>query len=136
MEEEEENKENIESDLQLFFNGIIGTEVDIIPQEIESDEDYFDDLLMNLEESINRQDASMIYGGIDLEQVTGPLWYVLENYMNLIYGEEAYKMIMWYLLERWDEEGNVKPWIDIDNKEYKIENRKELWKFIHYNFLK
>lgn len=132
---QDNNIDNIKNDLQYFFNKMIGAKVDFIDKQIENDEDLFEELIGSLEESIKAQELVLIHGGIDVEKIVGPLWWPLECYMSMVYGEEAFDMIMWYLFGRWNEDGSIKNWVDIDGKEYPIGDKRELWKFIHYNFL-
>ena len=132
--EEENRKEDLEN-LHLFFKKIIGGEVEFVDKKIESNEDIFVDLLDKLEQSIETQNLIFMHGEISVEKIVEPLWYVLESFMMLNWGEEGYGLVMWYLFDRWDEEGNVIEWEDLDGKTYKIDSKKELWKFIEYNFI-
>jgi len=122
------------NDLAFFFKKIIGGNVSFSENIPNDREKIFITFMKKLEESIELEDIILIHSGINLSKVLDPIWDVVDNFIILLYGEEAHGVCMWYLLERFDEEGNIRPWVDIDNKEYEILSLKELWKFIEFNF--
>lgn len=131
---ENRNPEEIE-DLSLFFKKIVGVEVKFTEKLSDNEEDNFLLIMKRLEQSIELEELVLIHGGISVDKIVDPLWYVLENFIMMYYGEPSYELIMWYLFNRFDENGDVQEWEDMDGKTYKIETKKELWKFLTYNFL-
>ena len=96
--------------------------------------------LSNLNLNFNHYlDSDIIFdeSGIDLKKITDPLWLVVENMMKMLYGEEATEMIMWYLFERFNEEGKLLELYDeITKKKYRIKTPKDLFAFIKHRFPK
>ena len=131
---ENRNPEEIE-DLSLFFKKIVGVDVKFTEKLSDNEEDNFLLIMKRLEQSIEAEDAVMYHGGISVDKIVDPLWFVLENFIMMYYGDPSYELIMWYLFYRFDENGDIQEWEDMDGKTYKIATKKELWKFLTYNFL-
>ena len=72
------------------------------------------------------------FGGIDAHKLTDPLWLVIETYMNMIYGSEATKVILWYIYDRIGPDGNVVPLEGQNGKQFILKNTDDLWGYIKY----
>jgi hypothetical protein len=73
-------------------------------------------------------------GGIELGQITEPLWFVLESAFKLLYGPDATSLIWWYIFDRIEKDGEIIPFTDEDGKEYIFKDAKELWMYVNYRF--
>ena len=54
----------------------------------------------------------------------------MENSFRFLYGEEATELIMWYVFNRIDENGEIEHLQDEDGKEYILDTPQKLWKQI------
>jgi hypothetical protein len=79
-----------------------------------------------------------IYGKaeIDLSKITNPLWLVIENSFILLYGKEITDLIFWYILHRVDEDGQIQPFVDEEEKEFIFNNEKEFLEYLKHKFPK
>ena len=121
-------------DVKKLFKKILGSEV-IVNDSIDvTEEIIFVDFILRLEEAFETENKLYEIGGIELGQVTEPLWFVLEHTFKLLYGEEATNLIWWYIFDRIGENDEITPFTDEDGKEYTFQNAKELWMYINYRF--
>jgi hypothetical protein len=121
-------------DVKKLFKKILGSEV-IVNDSIDvTEEIIFVVFIQRLEEAFETENKLYEIGGIELGQVTEPLWFVLEHTFKLLYGEEATNLIWWYIFDRIGENDEITPFTDEDGKEYTFQNAKELWMYINYRF--
>jgi hypothetical protein len=88
--------------------------------------------IQRLEEAFETENKLYEIGGIELGQITEPLWFVLESAFKILYGEDTTNLIWWYIFDRIEEDGEILPFTDEDGKEYIFNNVKELWMYINY----
>jgi len=119
-------------EVNKLFKFILGTDVKIKDNFNSTEESVFVNLINKIEQSNILEDKIFWEGGIDLIQITEPLWFVIENLFKLLYGREDTELIMWYLFERTDTEGNVNPVIDENDKEFILETPRDLWSYIKH----
>lgn len=125
-----------EDDLKLFFRTMLGVNTELSVNIDNNDEAFFIEIITSLEKTIKLEEIILIEGGIDLAHLMDPIWLVVEKLISGYYGEEPFELIMWYLFYRYTQEGTSDEWVDeLDGKSYKIKNKKDLWKFISYNYL-
>jgi len=123
--------ENLSNELKDLFHKILGANV-ILKDNFESNElRAFIQSINILENFAQNENNAYETAGIDLSPLTSPLWYVLEYYLSKIYGVDKTVVIMWYVLDKYDIEGNIKMYEDQEGNQHKIENAEELWKFIN-----
>ena len=121
-------------DVKKLFKKILGSEVIVNDSMDVTEEIIFVVFIQRLEEAFETENKLYEIGGIELGQVTEPLWFVLEHTFKLLYGEEATNLIWWYIFDRIGENDEITPFIDEDGKEYTFQNAKELWMYINYRF--
>ena len=117
-----------------MFKKILGSEVIVNDSMDVTEEIIFVVFIQRLEEAFETENKLYEIGGIELGQVTEPLWFVLEHTFKLLYGEEATNLIWWYIFDRIGENDEITPFTDEDGKEYTFQNAKELWMYINYRF--
>lgn len=117
-------------DIKGLFENVLGSSV-IIKDNIKATEStVFEILIKKVENSLNDEESLFLISGITLDKIVDPLWDVIETQFKLIYGEEAADIIMWWLMERKDEEDNLLPIEDEEGNEVFINTPSELWNFI------
>ena len=90
---------DLDEKLKTVFKGILGTDVKLLPQKGNNEEEIFCILIDKLEESLDYEAAADNISGIKLDKITTPLWYVIDNMFAMLYGEDITDIIMWYLLD-------------------------------------
>jgi len=126
----EENK-----DLKKLFSSILGTEVNVKDNLDHSEEVKFKKLVDSLNSS-NSIENDLMEKGIDFSGLTNPLWFIIEDCLKMIYGEDITDMVQWYIYDRFDGEGNIIPLKDPNNKIFTIKDTNDLWSYIKYKSFK
>ena len=100
-----------------------------------TDKDLFIEVVGLLDECWTRSNVIENEFGLGVSDYEEPFYLVIENLIYMHYGEWKGDIMLWWLFERFDEEGSVLP-ININdhNKETEeeifIETVEELWEFI------
>lgn len=132
MGEEIEGLENIKE----LFEEILGSDVIVEDSMDENEEIVFLVFIQKLVEAFKIEEQIFNSSGIELNSVTEPLWFVLENSFKLLYGEETTDLVWWWIFDRVDENGNISPYIDEDDRELNFNDTHELWLYINHRFPK
>lgn len=132
MGEEIEGLENIKE----LFEEILGSDVIVEDSMDENEEIVFLVFIQKLVEAFKIEEQIFNSSGIELNSVTEPLWFVLENSFKLLYGEETTDLVWWWVFDRVDENGNISPYIDEDDRELNFNDTHELWLYINHRFPK
>jgi len=119
-------------DLKKLFNMILGTGVNIKDNINESEEIVFKSFIKKLENSYTIENKTFEASGIDLTQVTDGLWFVVENSLKMLYGEEAAEIIIWYIYDRFNPDGEIVPLEGPNGKQFILKNSDDLWSYIKY----
>jgi hypothetical protein len=119
-------------DVKKLFKKILGSEVIVNDSMDVTEEIIFVVFIQRLEEAFETENKLYEIGGIELGQITEPLWFVLESAFKILYGEDTTNLIWWYIFDRIEEDGEILPFTDEDGKEYIFNNVKELWMYINY----
>lgn len=115
--------------IKKVFDTVLGANT-IIKDNIKATEStVFEILIQKADDSLNLEDK-LGEMNIDITKITDPLWFVIENQFKLIYGEEAAEVIMWYLMERLDEDNNVIALEDEDENKIILNKPIDLWKYL------
>lgn len=120
------------NNVKNLFAKILGSEVEIIDNLDGTKENVFIMLLEKLEASYKKETSLFSDFGIDVSLFTDDLWFVVEGFFKMLYGEEVSEMILWYLFDRINEKGEINEFI-VDEEEGEgviIKTPKELWDFI------
>lgn len=115
--------------IKKVFDTVLGANT-IVKDNIKATEStVFEILIQKADDSLNLEDK-LGEMNIDITKITDPLWFVIENQFKLIYGEEAAEVIMWYLMERLDEDNNVMALEDEDENKIILNKPIDLWKYL------
>ena len=115
--------------IKKVFDTVLGANT-IVKDNIKATEStVFEILIQKADDSLNLEDK-LGEMDIDITKITDPLWFVIENQFKLIYGEEATEIIMWYLMERLDEDNNVIALEDEDENKIILNKPIDLWKYL------
>jgi hypothetical protein len=115
--------------VKKLFDTVLGADT-VIKDNIKATEStIFEILIQKADDSLNLEDK---LGEMDISitKITDPLWFVIENQFKLIYGEEATEIIMWYLIERLDENGSVMALEDEEGNQTILNEPIDLWKYL------
>ena len=121
-------------DVKNLFKEILGSDVIISDSMDITEEIIFVVFIQKLEEAFETENQLYEMGGIELGQITEPLWFVLESAFKLLYGPDATSLIWWYIFDRIEKDGEILPFTDEDGKEYIFKDAKELWMYVNYRF--
>lgn len=101
-----------------------------------SDKQMFIELVDTFSMAHQRSLAVEQEHGLKLEKYDGLFFLLIENLFYHHYGEWQTELILWYVYDRLDDEGNVIPMLvfdeqsDEDEEELNIKDANDLWKFI------
>jgi hypothetical protein len=121
--------ENPESNIKRIFDALLGVDV-ILKKDSANKKEFFCNLIETLEASCEIEGVLLGVGGINLTNVTDPLWIAVENLLEFTYGTKATDLIMWYIFDRLDEKGEVIPLVTIDGKQFIMNGPSDLWNLL------
>lgn len=113
-------------DMKDLFEDVLGSKVNIKDDLENTEEMVFNTFINKLRLQTQTEDQIQDISGLEISKVTDNLWYMVENLLKFVYGEEATEVIMWYVLLR-DEDSEY--WEEKEEA-YKINDLKSLWKFV------
>jgi len=115
--------------IKKVFDTVLGANTTVKDNIKATESTVFEILIQKADDSLNLEDK-LGEMDIDITKITDPLWFVIENQFKLIYGEEATEIIMWYLMERLDEDNNVMALEDEDENKIILNKPIDLWKYL------
>lgn len=128
MEDEIEGTEGLKG----LFESILGAGVKIKDNIDTTEELIFNKTIQKLEDSHILENNLIEDYGICINQITDPLWEIIENNFTQLYGENTREIIMWYIYERFNADGEVIPLENEDGKQFLLKNVNDLWSYIKY----
>lgn len=102
---------------------------------LKKEKQIFIDIIKNLQNIDKRTFSLLKEAKIDLTTYDESFYHIIEDLLLLKYGVSKTNIILWYLYDRLDLEGNITK-ITINNlddntaKEYILKNEEELWEFL------
>lgn len=100
-----------------------------------SEKDTFIDIV-NIFDKCNKRTGLLEQEfNVDLESYENPFFLLIENLLALSYGEDEAEIILWWVYDRFDEEGKLMP-IKLDfedegvEEDVIVETAEELWNLI------
>jgi hypothetical protein len=124
-----------QGDMKSLFKKILGSNVTIKDNLRATEVNVFCLFIQKLEESKKKEDRVFEESGIELKEITDPLWMVIESTMKMIYGVEAVGIIFWYLYERYNPDGTVIDLVDEKTgKSFSLKTPKDLFSYIKHRF--
>jgi hypothetical protein len=99
-----------------------------------SEKEIFTDIVLLLEECFIRSNL-LEHHDINIISYDEPFYIMIENLLHLKYGENKTNIILWWVYDRFDEEGELKfvKFLNKDEeveKEITIQTAEELWNFL------
>ena len=98
------------------------------------DEDLFSLIINRLDKSHKDDEALFELTGIDLTKQKQDLWFAVEALLKIKYGQDAFDMIMWFILDRFDINGKVVPFEDGKGQVFSLITPSDLYYFLHHRF--
>lgn len=118
--------------LKKLFKLVLGTKINIKDNIDATEEIIFEKFIGKLEESHKLEEQTFETTGIDLTKITEGLWFVIENQLRMLYGEDASQIIIWYIYDRFNPDGSIVPLEGPNEKMFILKNPKDLWSYIKY----
>jgi len=125
----EENFDEIEG-IKKLFEIVLGSKVKVNDNINATEATVFEILIQKADDSLDIEDKLFEIADISIEKITDPLWFIIENQFKLIYGEEAAELIMWYLMERFDDDYNIIPLEDEEGNKIILNKPIDLWNYL------
>ena len=121
-------------ELKDLFESILGSNI-TLKDTFMADEEALFSLIVNKLDKAHTDDETLFeLTGIDLTTSKNELWFVIEALLKTTYGEESFNMIMWYILDRFNPNGKVVPFVDKSGKTHSLLTSKDLYNFIKHRF--
>ena len=122
-------------DIQKLFSLILGSKVNTTPKTLEIDKkDLFIFCVEQLGDCLKKEEQ-LEEIGVNISQITDPLWFVIENLSFAFYGSKTTDLIMWFLYERTDIDGKVQYYVDDSDKRFLFNTPEDLWGYVNYSIL-
>jgi hypothetical protein len=118
------------NNIKILFDKVLGANTTVKDNIKSTESTVFEILIQKADDSLNIEDKLFEIADISIEKITDPLWFVIENQFKLIYGEEATELIMWYLMERLDEDNNVTALEDEEENRIILNKPIDLWNYL------
>jgi hypothetical protein len=119
--------------IKKLFDAVLGANITVKDNIKATESTVFEILIQKADDSLNIEDKLVEVADISIAKITDPLWFVIENQFKLIYGEQATELIMWYLMERLDEDNNVIPLEDEEENRIILNKPIDLWNYLQKN---
>jgi hypothetical protein len=122
------------NDLKELFEKILGSSITLKDTMVINEESVFC-LIVNKLDKAHKDDETLFeLTGIDLTKTKNELWVVIESLIKISYGQDAFDMIMWYILDRFNPDGKVVPFEDENGKQFSLITSKDLFAFLKHRF--
>ena len=113
-----------------------GKNVNIKPKKQKglSEKEIFVDIISLLDDCFSRS-ASLEQHNLNITSYEEPFYIIIENLMYMKYGEWKTDIILWWVYDRYNEEGEVMPiklndHVENKEEEVMIETTEQLWEFL------
>ncbi len=130
----DENEFEGGEDIKQLFEKILGSSITLKDTMSATEESVFCLLVNKLDKAHKDDEALFELSGIDLSNSKEDLWFVVESLLKISYGQDAFDMIMWYILDRFNPDGKVVPFEDEDGKQFSLVTSKDLYAFLKHRF--
>ena len=99
-----------------------------------SEKEIFTDIISLLDDCFSRS-ASLEQHNLNITSYEEPFYIIIENLMYMKYGEWKTDIILWWVYDRYNEEGEVMPiklndHVENKEEEVMIETTEQLWEFL------
>ena len=124
----------MKDELKNLFKQILGSDVNIKDNIDISDKSFFCLMVNKLDQTHKEDEKLFSEFGIDLTKMQNNLWIVVEALLKLTYGAYAFDMIMWWILDRFNPNGKIVPFVDKNENSTLIKTSQDLYDFIKHRF--
>jgi hypothetical protein len=121
----EQEKENIKT----LFNTILNSNVNVY-ENVNVYKKHFISTIKNLERGAFGEKQFQKENQGDLSPIVDPLWFSIELMLSNLYGNQVANLMLWYLFDRIDINGNVLPYTDKDNNIIVLDTPEDLWEYV------
>jgi hypothetical protein len=121
----EQEKENIKT----LFNTILNSNVNVY-ENVNVYKKHFISTIKNLERGAFGEKQFQKENQGDLSPIVDPLWFSVELMLSNLYGNQVANLMLWYLFDRIDINGNVLPYTDKDNNIIVLDTPDDLWDYV------
>ena len=121
----EQEKENIKT----LFDTILNSSVNVY-ENVNVYKKHFISTIKNLERGAFGEKKLEKENPIDLSPMVDPLWFSIELMLSNLYGNQVANLMLWYLFDRIDINGNVLPYTDRDNHIIVLDTPEDLWDYV------
>lgn len=99
-----------------------------------SEKEIFTDIVSLLDDCFSRS-ASLEQHNLNITSYEEPFYIIIENLMYMKYGEWKTDIILWWVYDRYNEEGEVTPiklndHVENVKEEVLVETTEQLWEFL------
>jgi hypothetical protein len=121
----EQEKENIKT----LFDTILNSNVNVY-ENVNVYKKHFISTIKNLERGAFGEKQFEKENPGDLSPIVDPLWFSIELMLSNLYGNQVANLMLWYLFDRIDINGNVLPYTDKDNNIIVLDTPEDLWDYV------
>ncbi len=125
------NKIDGSDEIEKLFNKILGTKVTIKDNIDQSEEIIFKAFVDKLDKNNIVESQLFEISGLDVTNIVDPLYSIIESTFRMLYGQEATDMVLWYIHDRFDADGNIVK-LDFKGKTFILKDSNDLWNYIKY----
>jgi len=125
------NKIDGSDEIEKLFNKILGTKVTIKDNIDQSEEIIFKAFVDKLDKNNIVESQLFEISGLDVTNIVDPLYSIIEATFRMLYGQEATDMVLWYIHDRFDADGNIVK-LDFKGKTFILKDSNDLWNYIKY----
>ena len=116
--------------IQKLFEESLGASVKIIEIPRTETNKLFEKIITRLDAANDVEVDTFNLSGIDISLMTSPMWETVELLLDELYGTEVKGIIFWYLIERFDSQDDLKPYLFKGVNVY-FNNLDDLWNIIY-----
>jgi hypothetical protein len=118
-------------EIKKIFESILGSPVDLEQDNTGIDKGLFILIIEELEVLSANEQAIYDNTKIDLSSVTDGYLSVIEKLFLLVFGEQAYEVIIWYIFHRIAPDGTILKLENQNGDVFELNTPEQLWEFIN-----
>lgn len=126
---------NQKKEIQEVFEQILGIPLDFQPMPSEEEENVkkdFVNVIDTFEELWKRQSDFKEMFKIDFDTYDDKFFRLAEKLIFFAFDITVAEAILFYIYSRFDDEGNIVPFVDSDGKQHKFKSPEDLWDYTLY----
>tara|TARA_R110001592_G_scaffold153632_2_gene382299 strand:+ start:1263 stop:1661 length:399 start_codon:yes stop_codon:yes gene_type:complete len=119
-------------DLKNLFEKILGSNITLKDTMEVNEESVFCLIVNKLDKAHKDDEALFELSGMDLSKCKEDLLFVIDALLKISYGQDAFDMIMWFILDRFNPDGKVVPFEDEEGKTFSLITSNDLFHFLKH----